>query len=71
MHAKAPTLARVASALPYYSAHALGVQANFMAPAKGVNLFFKYYDEVKATAHTKGRSFVFGCSVTVKSKASK
>ncbi len=59
----------LASALPYYSAHALGLQANFVEPAKGVNLFFKYYDEVEAQAHTKGRSFVFGCSVTLKSKA--
>lgn len=35
----------IASQLPYYSVHAIGFQTNFIAPAKGLNLFFKYYGE--------------------------
>ncbi len=34
-----------ASRIPFYSVHALGVQANFILPAKDLSAFFKYYDE--------------------------
>ena len=33
--------------LPYYSAHALGAQGNFIAPKLGLNFFFKYYGEYR------------------------
>jgi hypothetical protein len=44
--------------------HALGVQANFILPAKDLALFFKYYDEYRAMARPQGRTFVFGGSWT-------
>lgn len=50
----------IASQLPYYSAHAIGFQTNFIAPTKGLNLFFKYYGEFSAKAHPQGRTIVFG-----------
>ena len=56
----------VASQLPYYSAHALGAQANFIALAKGLYFFFKYYDEYNAKAHPEGRTIVFGGSWTLR-----
>ncbi len=46
--------------VPRYSAHALGVQANFLAPAKGLTLFSKYYGEYSAKAHPQGRTIAFG-----------
>ncbi len=46
--------------LPYYSAHALGFQTNFIAPVKGLTLFFKYFDEYNAKAHPQGRTIAFG-----------
>jgi hypothetical protein len=49
-----------ASRLPYYSVHAIGVQANFILPAKDFVAFFKYYDEYRALARPEGRTFVFG-----------
>ncbi len=55
-----------ASLLPYYSAHALGFQTNFIVPPKGLNLFFKYYDEYSAKAHPQGRTIVFGGSWTMR-----
>jgi len=54
-----------ASSLPYYSAHAIGFQTNFIVPSKGLNLLFKYYDEISAKAHTQGRTIVFGGSWTL------
>jgi hypothetical protein len=52
--------------LPYYSAHALGAQGNFIAPKQGLNFFFKYYGEFSAKAHPQGRTIVFGGSWTLK-----
>jgi len=54
-----------ASSLPYYSAHALGLQTNYISMKTGLNFFFKYYDEISAKAHTKGRTIVFGGSWTL------
>jgi hypothetical protein len=53
-----------ASRIPFYSVHALGVQSNFILPAKNLALFFKYYDEYRAMARPQGRTFVFGGSWT-------
>jgi hypothetical protein len=53
-----------ASRVPYYSVHAIGVQANFILPAKDFSTFFKYYDEYRALARPEGRTFVFGFSWT-------
>jgi hypothetical protein len=40
----------------------LGVQANFILPAKDLAAFFKYYDEYYALARPQGRTIVFGFS---------
>ena len=55
-----------ASKLPYYSVHGIGVQANYILPAKNLSLFFKYYDEYSAKARVKGRTIVFGGSWTLR-----
>ena len=55
-----------ASGVPYYSVHGIGVQANYILPAKNLLLFFKYYDEYSAKARVKGRTIVFGGSWTFK-----
>ncbi len=54
------------SAIPFYSVHAMGVQANIILPAKNLATFFKYYDEYRALARPEGRTFVFGFSYTFK-----
>ena len=46
--------------------HGIGVQANYILPAKNLLLFFKYYDEYSAKARVKGRTIVFGGSWTFK-----
>lgn len=51
---------------PYYSMHAIGLQTNFVAPAKGFALFFKYEPEYLVKASTQGRTFVFGASWTLR-----
>ena len=55
-----------ASAIPYYSSHGIGVQANLILPAKNLVGFFKYYDAYRALASVQGRTFVFGFSYTLK-----
>lgn len=55
-----------ASLVPFYSVHAIGVQSNFVLPAKGLNLFFKYEDEYRALARPQGRSIVFGFTWTLR-----
>jgi hypothetical protein len=54
------------SLIPFYSVHAVGVQANFILPAKDLVGFFKYYDEYRALARPEGRTFVFGFSWTLR-----
>jgi hypothetical protein len=55
-----------ASRIPFYSVHAVGVQANFILPAKNLAAFFKYYDEYHALARPQGRTIVFGFSWTLR-----
>jgi hypothetical protein len=55
-----------ASTIPYYSVHGIGVQSNFVMPAKNLAAFFKYYDEYSAKARPQGRTFVFGFSWTLR-----
>jgi hypothetical protein len=55
-----------ASRVPYYSVHGIGVQANYILPAKDFVAFFKYYDEYSAKARPKGRTIVFGGSWTLR-----
>jgi len=62
----ATILGTPASALPYYSVHALGFQTNFIMPAKALNFFFKYYGEYRALARPQGRTIVFGGSWTLR-----
>lgn len=54
------------SAIPFYSVHAIGVQANFVLPAKDLAAFFKYYDEFHALTRPQGRTIVFGFSWTLR-----
>jgi hypothetical protein len=49
-----------ASAVPFYSVHAIGFQSNFILPPKSLNAFFKYEGEYRALARPQGRTFVFG-----------
>jgi hypothetical protein len=44
-----------ASLIPFYSVHGIGVQSNFILPAKNFVFFFKYYDQYRALATVKGR----------------
>jgi len=55
-----------ASKVPYYSVHGIGVQANYILPAKSLVGFFKYYDEYSAKARPEGRTIAFGFSYTLK-----
>lgn len=55
-----------ASVIPHYSAHAIGFPSNFIMPPQGLLLFFKYYNEFSAKAHTGGRTFAFGGNGTLK-----
>jgi hypothetical protein len=55
-----------ASRVPYYSVHAIGLQANYILPAKDVILFFKYYNEYSAKARPEGRTIAFGFSWTLR-----
>jgi hypothetical protein len=55
-----------ASAIPYYSVHGIGVQSDFIMPAKGLAAFFKYYDEYSAKARPQGRTIDFGFSWTLR-----
>ena len=55
-----------ANRLPYYSVHAIGVQSNFILPAKALNFFFKFEDEYAATARPQGHTIVFGGSYTLR-----
>ncbi len=62
-----PPVPRIAeSTIPFYSVHAVGVQANFILPAKDLAAFFKYYDEYHALARPQGRTIVFGFSWTLR-----
>jgi len=49
-----------ASGVPYYSAHGIGVQSNFILPKKSLAFFFKYEADYLAKARPQGRTFVFG-----------
>ena len=51
---------------PYYSVHAIGLQTNFMLPAKNLAFFFKYIPEYLAIAHPQGRTFSFGMAWTLR-----
>jgi hypothetical protein len=53
-----------ASALPYYSVHAIGFQTNYVMPVKSPLFFFKFEDEYRAFARPEGRMVVFGGSYT-------
>jgi hypothetical protein len=55
-----------ASRLPFYSVHAIGLQTNFILPAKGLSLFFKYEPEYLAKSRPQGRTLAFGGSWTLR-----
>ena len=54
------------SRFPYYSAHALGMQINYIMLEKGWYVFFKYEPEYMASAHPQGRAIVFGFAYTLR-----
>jgi len=56
----------VASLLPFYSVHAAGLQATFIAPPKNVTLFFKYYWEYSASSTSLGNRLVVGGTWTLR-----
>lgn len=49
-----------ANLIPYYSAHAIGFQTNFIVPPKALNFFFKLEEEYRALARPQGQTVVFG-----------
>jgi len=53
-----------ASALPFYSSHAIGFQTNFILPAKNLNFYFRFLPEYAAKARVQGRTIAFGGSYT-------
>lgn len=53
-----------ANLIPFYSVHAVGVQANCLLPAKNASFFFKFESEYLAFSHPQGRTIVFGGSWT-------
>jgi hypothetical protein len=55
-----------ASSVPFYSVHAVGLQSNFILPAKNLNFFFKYLDEYRAISRPEGRTIAFGGSWTLR-----
>ena len=55
-----------ASAVPYYSVHAIGFQTNFLLPPKAFSFFFKFEDEYRAFARPEGRTIVFGGTYTLR-----
>ena len=55
-----------ASSVPYYSVHAIGLQANYILPVKNFSLFFKFEHEYKSDTHTLGNTIVFGGAWTFK-----
>jgi hypothetical protein len=54
------------SSIPFYSVQAVGLQANFILPAKNLLAFFKYYDEYHALARPQGRTIDFGFTWTLR-----
>lgn len=50
--------------IPFYSAHAVGFQTNFILPPKNLNFYFKFEPEYSAKARVEGRTIVFGGSYT-------
>jgi hypothetical protein len=46
--------------------HAIGVQGNFILPAKNIVAFFKYYNEYRALSRPEGRTIDFGFSWTLR-----
>jgi hypothetical protein len=54
-----------ASAIPYYSVHAMGGQLTYILLAKNFSLFFKGYHEYSASFHTVGNTFTFGGAWTL------
>ena len=54
-----------AKILPHYSAHAIGGQIGYIAPAKNLSFFFKYYNEYSASSHTLGNSYVIQLAWTL------
>ena len=55
-----------ARAIPYYSVHSAGFQANYIVPPRAIQLFFKYEDEYRALSRPEGRTIVFGGTWTLR-----
>jgi hypothetical protein len=55
-----------ASAVPTYSVHAIGLQANYILPVRNFSVFFKFEHEYRSITHTQGNTTVFGFAWTFK-----
>ena len=55
-----------ASALPYYSVHAIGGQGTYIVPMKNLSFYVKGEHEYTAYSHFVGTTFVFGGVWTVR-----
>ena len=55
-----------AGAIPYYSVHAIGLQANYILPVKNLSFFLKFEHEYRSVTHTLGNTTVFGAAWTFK-----
>ena len=61
-----PTVDAFERLVPFYYAHAIGVQANYIDLKNDWNVFFKYEHEYKANAHPQGTTIVFGVVYTLR-----
>jgi hypothetical protein len=55
-----------ASSIPYYSVHAVGIQATYILPVRNLNFFLKFEHEYRSNTHTLGNTTVFGAAWTFK-----
>jgi hypothetical protein len=55
-----------ASALPFYSVHAIGGQGTYILPMKNLTIYVKGEHEYTAYSHTVGNTVVFGAAWTLR-----
>ena len=65
-HSNTPIVDKFQQLVPFYYAHAGGAQMNYIDLKRDWNVFFKYEEEYKASAHPKGTTIVFGVVYTLR-----
>ena len=55
-----PVVDAIERHVPFYSVHAVGLQANYIALKQNWSTYFKWEHEYSAHAHPQGRTIVFG-----------